>query len=66
MKTCQTVKLYIFEFLLIHTAVEIFSVYVKNVDYGACPGDLEEHFKNCGVINRITILIDKYTGLPKG
>ena len=45
---------------------ETFSVYVKNVDYDARPEDLEEHFKNCGLINRITILIDKYTGLPKG
>merc|ERR1712228_988367 len=24
------------------------------------------HFKSCGQINRITILIDKYTGSPKG
>lgn len=42
------------------------SVYVKNVDFNTNPGDLEEHFKACGDINRITILIDKYTGLPKG
>merc|ERR1712034_254518 len=25
-----------------------------------------EHFKSCGQINRITILVDKYTGNPKG
>jgi polyadenylate-binding protein 2 len=41
-------------------------VYVKNVDFNANPGDLEEHFKSCGEINRITILIDKFTGMPKG
>lgn len=42
------------------------SVYVGNVDYGSSPEELQEHFKSCGVINRITILVDKYTGCPKG
>lgn len=42
------------------------SIYVKNVDFSAVPEDLEEHFKSCGDISRITILVDKYTGLPKG
>jgi len=39
---------------------------VKNVDQSATPQELEEHFKSCGAIDRITILCDKYTGVPKG
>ena len=27
---------------------------------------MQEHFKSCGQINRITILVDKYTGSPEG
>ena len=42
------------------------SVYVKNVDYDTNPKELEDHFKNCGEISRITIFVDKYTGLSKG
>jgi polyadenylate-binding protein 2 len=42
------------------------SIYVGNVDYGSSPEELQEHFKSCGQINRITILVDKFTGLPKG
>lgn len=42
------------------------SVYVGQVDYGATPEELQEHFRSCGTINRITILVDKYTGTPKG
>ncbi|CAD7957506.1 unnamed protein product [Amoebophrya sp. A120] len=42
------------------------SVYVGNVDYGATPEELQEHFKSCGSINRITIMVDKYTCCPKG
>mmetsp|Transcript_56822 Transcript_56822/g.122871 ORF Transcript_56822/g.122871 Transcript_56822/m.122871 type:complete len:199 (-) Transcript_56822:51-647(-) len=42
------------------------SVYVGNVDYGSTPEELQEHFKACGQTNRITILVDKYTGNPKG
>merc|ERR1711870_111061 len=30
------------------------------------PEELQEHFKSCGQINRITILVDKYSGCPKG
>jgi len=36
------------------------------VDYAVTPEELQNHFKDCGVINRITILCDKYTGQPKG
>ncbi|OLQ03556.1 Polyadenylate-binding protein 2 [Symbiodinium microadriaticum] len=42
------------------------SVYVGQVDWGATPEELQEHFKTCGQINRITILVDKFTGHPKG
>merc|ERR1719327_1766467 len=42
------------------------SVYIGQVDYGATPEELQEHFKSCGQISRITILVDKYTGHPKG
>merc|ERR1712070_1370902 len=42
------------------------SVYIGQVDYGATPEELQEHFKSCGQVSRITILVDKYTGHPKG
>lgn len=42
------------------------SIYVGNVDYSATPEDLQSHFQSCGMISRITILCDKYTGHPKG
>lgn len=42
------------------------SIYIKNVDFSTTPEELDEHFKKCGDINRITILCDKYTGVPKG
>ena len=42
------------------------SVYVKNVDYMLTREEVMDHFKDCGKINRVTILTDKYTGNPKG
>mmetsp|Transcript_52773 Transcript_52773/g.83783 ORF Transcript_52773/g.83783 Transcript_52773/m.83783 type:complete len:204 (+) Transcript_52773:79-690(+) len=42
------------------------SVYIGQVDYGTTPEELQEHFKSCGQVNRITILVDKYSGQPKG
>eukprot|EP00918_Siedleckia_nematoides_P102292 GHVU01223500.1.p1 GENE.GHVU01223500.1~~GHVU01223500.1.p1 ORF type:complete len:252 (+),score=27.47 GHVU01223500.1:88-843(+) len=42
------------------------SVYVGNVDYGSDPVQLREHFASCGAVTRVTILVDKYTGHPKG
>jgi RNA recognition motif-containing protein len=42
------------------------SVYVGNVDYSATPDQLEEHFRGCGIIERVTILTDKFSGHPKG
>lgn len=42
------------------------SIFVGNVDYSASPEDLQAHFQSCGSINRVTILLDKFTGQPKG
>jgi len=42
------------------------SVYVGNVDYATQPEELQEFFKSCGTVNRITILCDKVSGHPKG
>ncbi|KAF9046036.1 RNA-binding domain-containing protein [Hymenopellis radicata] len=42
------------------------SIYVGNVDYSATPEEIQGHFQSCGVINRVTILCDKFTGHPKG
>ncbi|EDO05317.1 putative Polyadenylate-binding protein 2 [Babesia bovis T2Bo] len=42
------------------------SIYVGNVDYSTKPHDLQEFFKASGQINRITIMVDKWTGKPKG
>ncbi|KAI6178410.1 RRM domain-containing protein [Aphelenchoides besseyi] len=36
------------------------------VDYSAKPDQLEEHFRGCGAIERVTILADKFSGHPKG
>ncbi|KIY67350.1 hypothetical protein CYLTODRAFT_437062 [Cylindrobasidium torrendii FP15055 ss-10] len=47
-------------------ATDIRSVYVGNVDYNATPEEIQGHFQACGVINRVTILCDKFTGHPKG
>jgi polyadenylate-binding protein 2 len=42
------------------------SIFVGNVDYTATPEEIQNHFRSCGSINRVTILLDKYTGHPKG
>ncbi|KAG8622777.1 hypothetical protein KVT40_009288 [Elsinoe batatas] len=42
------------------------SVFVGNVDYAASPEEIQSHFGSCGAINRVTILLDKFTGNPKG
>lgn len=42
------------------------SVFVGNVDYGATPEEIQAHFQSCGSINRVTILLDKFTGHSKG
>jgi polyadenylate-binding protein 2 len=47
-------------------AIDSRSIFVGNVDYGASPEEIQDHFKTCGTINRVTILLDKFTGHPKG
>ena len=42
------------------------SIYVGNVDYGATAEELQAHFQGCGTMERVTIMIDKFTGHPKG
>jgi len=46
--------------------VDARSVFVGNVDYAATPEEIQSHFRSAGSINRVTILLDKYTGQPKG
>ncbi|KAI1876297.1 uncharacterized protein JN550_001793 [Neoarthrinium moseri] len=42
------------------------SIFVGNVDYSVSPEEIQAHFQQCGSINRVTILLDKFTGQPKG
>ena len=46
--------------------VDARSIFVGNVDYGASPEEIQTHFQRCGSINRVTILLYKFTGHPKG
>lgn len=46
--------------------VDARSIFVGNVDYAASPEEIQAHFQSCGSINRVTILLDKFTGQPKG
>jgi polyadenylate-binding protein 2 len=45
---------------------EIRSIYIKNLDYDTTPEEIEEHFKICGVVNKVSLVCDKYTGASKG
>lgn len=47
-------------------SVDDSSVHVSQVDYDAKPEELQEHFSSCGTINRVTILVNKFTGKGKG
>ncbi|CAX40598.1 cytoplasmic RNA-binding protein, putative [Candida dubliniensis CD36] len=42
------------------------SIYIGNVDYGSTPLELQQHFSSAGVVNRVTILTNKFTGQAKG
>lgn len=42
------------------------SIYVSQVDYSTTPEELQQLFEACGVVSRVTILVDKITGKPKG
>lgn len=46
--------------------IDMRSVYIGNVDYETTPLELQQHFSNAGVVNRVTILMNKFTGQPKG
>ena len=37
------------------------SIFIKNVDYKVEANELKDHFKECGEIKRVTILLDKLT-----
>jgi polyadenylate-binding protein 2 len=37
------------------------SVHVSNVDFSTTPEELGEFFSSCGTINRVSILMDKFT-----
>jgi len=43
-----------------------YSVYVGQVDYTASPEELVAHFEPCGIVERATIVCDKFSGKPKG
>ncbi|KAK5987441.1 Polyadenylate-binding protein 2 [Cladobotryum mycophilum] len=47
-------------------SIDARSIFVGNVDYSASPEEVQAHFQSCGSINRVTILLDKFTGQPKG
>jgi len=42
------------------------SIYIGQVDYGTTPEELVAHFSSCGVVERVTIACDKFSGRPKG
>ncbi|KAM9904658.1 hypothetical protein OXX79_002621 [Metschnikowia pulcherrima] len=42
------------------------SIYVANVDYSATPQQLESLFLQVGTVQKVTILVHRYTGFPKG
>lgn len=47
--------------------VDARSIFVGNVDYSATPEEIQNHFSSgANTINRVTILLDKFTGHPKG
>ena len=42
------------------------SIYVGQVDYSTTPEELLGHFEACGMVERVTIVCDKFSGRPKG
>lgn len=42
------------------------SVFVRNISETITPEMLEEHFRDSGIINRVTLLYHKHSTLPKG
>ena len=56
--------IYIFSYAKIPYPSLFFYIHGQ-VDYGTKPEELQVHFKGCGIVNRVTILTDKF-GNPKG
>lgn len=52
-------------YLFFHFAETALTLFLQ-VDYSSTPEEIQQHFQACGVINRVTILCDKFTGHPKG
>lgn len=46
--------------------IDLRSIYIGNVDYGTKPVELQQIFSSAGLVNRVTIMLNKYTGYPKG
>ena len=42
------------------------SIYIGNVDFSTTADELRKFFETCGAIEKATILLDKFTGKPKG
>lgn len=42
------------------------SIYIGNVDWDTTPPELQEHFSACGIVERVTIKVDKRTNKPMG
>jgi polyadenylate-binding protein 2 len=42
------------------------SIYIGNVDFSTTADELRKFFETCGAIESATVLLDKYTGKPKG
>jgi len=62
----QTDYLQLFKSINSQEEIDSRSVWVGNVDFSTKPEELKEHFLACGQIHRITIVVDKWTGKPKG
>lgn len=46
--------------------VDARSIYVGNVEYATQPQELETFFKPAGLVKRVNIMVNKFTGQPKG
>jgi hypothetical protein len=44
--------------------VDARSIFVNSVDFAVTPEELQNHFAQCGTVNRVTVLTDKF-GTPK-
>lgn len=42
------------------------SIWIGNVDYNATAQQLVDYFSSCGIVERVTIQCNKFTGRPKG